>query len=354
MYSIEIDTVSNTEWSRLLQQFDDATIYQTWSCGAVLWGKNRLSHIVLKEHDKVVGLAQVASIQLPFLRRGTALIFWGPVWRRSGHSGDYQLFSHLLKSLRDEYVGRRGMLLRVIPNETGSDEDKVRTILEHVGFQWKGRFYRTYKLDLTPSLADLRKQLRQKWRNCLNRSEKENLTIIRNTDMETYDTFYKIFLEMQGLKQIEEISLDPLRLREIHRDLPEEIKPQIFLCKKEENPLAGAVVSVIGDTAILLLAASNLEGRKVMASYLLQWRIIEWLRMKGMQSYDLGGISPSHPWVNHFKAGIGGENIPHAGIFEQCTNSVSSFFDMSLGILNHSRKHLVGTARKFGKLRGSY
>jgi lipid II:glycine glycyltransferase (peptidoglycan interpeptide bridge formation enzyme) len=350
MYSMEIDTVSSAEWSSLLQQFDDATIYQTWSCGAVLWGENRLSHIVLKEHDEVIGLAQVASMQLPFLRRGTALVFWGPVWRRSGQPGDHQVFSHLLESLRDEYVERRGMLLRIIPNETGSDEDKIRTILENAGFQWKSRFYRTYKLDLTPSLADLREQLRQKWRNCLNRSEKENLTIIHNTGMETYDTFYKIFLEMQGIKQIEEISLDPRRLREIHRDLPEGIKTHIFLCEKEKIPLAGAVVSVIGDTAILLLAASNPEGRKVMASYVLQWRIIEWLHMKGVRFYDLGGISPSHPWVNHFKAGLGGENIVHAGLFEQCTNSVSSFFDMSLGILNQSRKRLAGVAGKFRKI----
>jgi lipid II:glycine glycyltransferase (peptidoglycan interpeptide bridge formation enzyme) len=87
-----------------------------------------------------------------------------------------------------------------------------------------------------------------------------------------------------------------------------------------------------------------------MASYLLQWRIIEWLRMKGVQFYDLGGISPSHPWVNHFKAGLGGENIAHAGLFEQCSNPVSSLFDRSLGVLKHSRKRLAGVTGKIRKI----
>jgi hypothetical protein len=353
MYSIETDTVSNAEWSALLQRFDDATIYQTWSCGVVLWGKDRLSHVVLRKDDEVAGLAQVSVIKTPFHRGGTAMVFWGPVWRRSGQPGDHQVFSHLAESLRAEYIERRGMLLRVIPNVMDrDDEDKVKAILEQTGFQRKGRFYSTYRLNITLPVDYLRKQLRQKWRNCLNRSEKENLTIIQNTDIETFDTFYKIFLEMQGRKQIEEISLDPRHLYEIHRDLPEELKTRIFLCKKEKNPLAGAVISVIGDTAILLLAASNVEGRKLMASYHLQWNIIEWLRMKGVRSYDLGGISPSHPSVNHFKAGLGGENITHPGLFEHYTNPVSFFFDRSLGILNHSRKHLTRVTRKLEQLRG--
>lgn len=163
MYSLEVDTVSNTEWSALLRQFDDATIYQTWSCGAVLWGADRLSHVVLRNGDEAVGIAQVATIQVPIFR---------------------------------------------------------------------------------------------------------------------------------------------------------------------------------GDTALLVLAASNAEGRSVMASYLLQWNIIGWLKMKGVRSYDLGGISPIHPEVNYFKAGIGGENVSHAGSFEQCANPLSSLFDRSLGILKYGRKRL--------------
>jgi len=340
MYSLEVDTVSNTEWSTLLQQFDDATIYQTWPCGAVLWGAGRLSHVVLRNGDEAAGIAQVAAIQTPVLRGGTALVFWGPLWRRRGGTENHRAFARLVESLRVEYVGRRGMFLRVIPNEMGSNENEVRETLERAGFSWKGRFYRTYILDISPPLVDLRKQLRQKWRNCLNRAEKEDLTVRDDTGNEVYETFYAIFQEMQERKKIAEISIDPLQLREIQKSLPEELKTRIFLCEKEKRPLAGAVISVIGDTALLVLAASNAEGRSVMASYFLQWNIIVWLKMKGVRFYDLGGTSPIHPEVNYFKAGIGGENVSHAGSFEQCANPLSSLFDRSLGILKYGRKSL--------------
>lgn len=330
----------------LLQQFDDATIYQMWPCGAVLWGENCLSHIVFRDGNEVVGLAQAAVIKPPLIRAGTALIFWGPLWRKSGKQEDISFFSDLIELLRAEYVEKQGLFLRVIPNEMRRDEDEFRAVFEKRGFHRKGRFYRTYLLDITPSPDYLRKALQQKWRNCLSRSERENLTVTDGTSLEFYDAFYGIFREMQKRKQIAEISIDPKKLREIHRDLPLDFKTRIFLCGKEGSPLAGAVISAIGDTAILLLAASSLEGRKVRASYLLQWKIIDWLKIKGIRLYDLGGISPSTPWVNHFKAGLGGAAVSHSGLFEQCTNPASSLFDSSLGIIKNYKNHLGRAVRK--------
>jgi lipid II:glycine glycyltransferase (peptidoglycan interpeptide bridge formation enzyme) len=151
---------------------------------------------------------------------------------------------------------------------------------------------------------------------------------------------------MHKRKQIADISIDPNQLREIHRDLPLDLKTRIFLCNKDGNPIAGAVISAIGETAILLLAASSVEGRRVMASYLLQWKIIDWLKIKGVRSYDLGGITPSTPWVNHFKAGLGGAAVSHLGLFEQCTNPASSLFDRSLGIMKNYRNRLGKAVRK--------
>jgi hypothetical protein len=342
MKSAEIHNFRSPEWSALLQGFDDATIYQTRSCGDALWEKADLSNLVLKDGDKVIGIAQVASIKAPFMRGGTALIFWGPLWRRRGEKCDMRVFSALVEALRDEYVVRRGMLLRIIPNGLGRDADDVRGSHEKAGFLWKGRFYRTHLMDLAPSADHLRRQLQQKWRNGLNRAEKENLKVSDGTGIERYDTFYAIFREMRERKQFSDISIDPGKLRRIQQDLPDDLKAQIFLCEKAGNPLAGAVVSAIGDTAILLLAASNAEGRKGMASYFLQWRIIEWLKAKNVRFYDLGGISPSHPSVNHFKAGLGGAEVDHPGLFELCTNPVSAVFDRSLGVL----RNLKGSLRR--------
>jgi hypothetical protein len=314
----------------------------------VLWGEDCLSHIVLRKRDEAVGLAQVAVVKAPLIRAGTALVFWGPLWRRRDREIRPEVFSLLIDTLRDEYVEKRGMLLRVIPNELNRDKDRVRAVLENAGYQSKGRFYKTYLLDITHSPDYLRKQLKQKWRNCLNRAESEELTIAEGTGPEIYNTFHEIFREMQKRKQFNDISIDPGTFLEIQKDLPPELKARIFVCKKLNDPLAGAVISVMGDTAILLLAASNDRGRKVMASYLLQWRLIEWLQMKGFRFYDMGGVSPSHPQVNHFKAGLGGEAVSHSGLFEQCSNPASALFDRSLGIMKTFKNRLKNTVRTVG------
>ena len=54
-YDVEVDGVDEQQWETLLKDFSDATIYQTWSYGAVRWGSENLSHLTLKCGDEVVG-----------------------------------------------------------------------------------------------------------------------------------------------------------------------------------------------------------------------------------------------------------------------------------------------------------
>src|SRR5215212_6013158 len=61
--------------------------------------------------------------------------------------------------------------------------------------------YRTFALDLEPSLEVLRKNLDQKWRNCLNRAEKNGLTIVQGSGPEEFNQFIRIYDEMWARKQ---------------------------------------------------------------------------------------------------------------------------------------------------------
>ena len=38
-YKVEIDTFNKEKWSRITENFKDASIYQTWQYGEVRWGK---------------------------------------------------------------------------------------------------------------------------------------------------------------------------------------------------------------------------------------------------------------------------------------------------------------------------
>lgn len=89
--------------------------------------------------------------------------------------------------------------------------------------------------------------------------------------------------------------------------------------------MTGLVGSAHGDTGIYLLGATSDEGMKTKGSYLLQWRMVQWLKERGCRWYDLGGINPeTNPGVYHFKAGLSGKDVTQPGTFEFSGSALSS------------------------------
>ena len=324
-YNVEIDRVTRNEWSSLLLQFDDATIYQTWSYGSVRWGRHNLSHLVLKRGDEVVGLAQVAIKKMPVINAGIAYIPWGPLWQPKAAEKDTGILQNLIQALKDEYIMRRGLLLRIAPCVIENDSLDVATIFSSEGFQRNLSFspYRTLLLDLTPSLEELRKGMAQKWRNQLNRAEKNGLKVIEGTEDRLYHIFLTLQKEMLDRKEYLP-GVDYDEFREIQKDLPEPLKMRIIVCEFQGKPVSTSIGSAIGNTGIYLLGATGTEGLNLKGSYLLQWRMIQWLKDKGCRWYDLGGINPEkNPGVYHFKAGLSGKDVCHIGQFEICPSVLS-------------------------------
>src|SRR3990172_8251419 len=177
----EVDRVTEAQWSALLNRFEDANIYQTWSYGAVRWGERNLSHVIMRRGGEVIGMAQLRIVELPMLRCGVAYLRLGPVWLIRGGEADPSIIRCIARALREEYVRRRGLLLRILPNAfVGSQRAQV---LQSAFSDFKtlpaGRASvdRTFLLDLSVPLEMLRKSLDQKWRNQLNRAEREGLTV---------------------------------------------------------------------------------------------------------------------------------------------------------------------------------
>jgi lipid II:glycine glycyltransferase (peptidoglycan interpeptide bridge formation enzyme) len=328
-YRYEVDQVDKHEWSEIIQHFDDATIYQTWSYGLVRWGEGNLSHLVLKKGDEVIGLAQSIIKRLPIVKAGIAYIPWGPIWHRHGEELNYDTLHQLLKVLKQEYVLNRGLLLRITPKQIEGHDDRITIIYITEGFKRDPSVVsnRTLMLDLTPSLEYLRKNFAQKWRNQLNRAEKNNLKIVEGTRDELYETFLVLLKQMLARKGFVP-GVDYNEFREIQKDLPDPHKMKIMVCEFEGEPICAAICSAIGNTGIYLLGATANRGMKLKGSYLLQWRMIQWLKEQGCQWYDLGGINPDkNPGVYHFKAGIAGKSGKDAvriGQFEMCGNIISS------------------------------
>jgi hypothetical protein len=85
---------------------------------------------------------------------------------------------------------------------------------------------------------------------------------------------------------------------------------RILICENQRTPVAGLVVSAMGDSAIYLLGATSDSGLHTKGAYLLQWTMIRWLNENGIRWYDLGGIDPDgNPGVYSFKKGLSGLDV---------------------------------------------
>lgn len=309
-YTAEFDTVARDEWYKIIDQFSDANIYQAWDYDAISYGEENISHLLLREEDKIIAAAQARIVRIPILSMGAAYVRWGPLWQLRNQTADPTAFRLALRALRNEYVCRRGLILRIFPVLYDDNSHSYTDILSHEGYtpvpeENRGR---TLILDISPSIDDLRKKLDQKWRNCLNRSERNQLEVIEGTDDSLFADFIGLYHALLERKMFQEPN-DINEFSMIQRDLPPEYKMRIFLCRSDGISSAGVICATIGETGVYLFGATNDQGMANKGSYLLQWKAIQWMKNNGCRSYNLNGINPlKNPGSYHFKAGLSGKN----------------------------------------------
>jgi len=312
-WRVEVDRASPAEWSQMLSLFSDSTFYQTWSYGAVRWGSKNLSHLVLKRDGDVMGMAQLRIVRPTRFKFGMAYLRWGPVFERHGQQPEAGTTEALARALEQEYLGKRRLLMRILPNAFAGSP---RAAIFEAAF---ARFtpeplvpdntYRTLVLNLAPSLEELRRKLDKKWRNQLSFAERNGLTVRSGSGIAEFEAFSFIYKEMRRRKSFES-TVDIDEFASMQRDLPEPQRMRVLICEQRGVPAAGLVASALGDTAIYLLGATSDQGLNTKGAYLLQWSLIKWLKDQGVRWYDLGGIDPEqNPGVYHFKRGISGVDI---------------------------------------------
>jgi lipid II:glycine glycyltransferase (peptidoglycan interpeptide bridge formation enzyme) len=324
-YNVEVDMIEKCEWYEALMNFNDATIYQTWSYGSVRWGESKLSHLVLKKDGEIVGLAQVIIIKIPLINAGIGYIPWGPIWQKKDAASDFESISYLIKALRKEYVVKRKLLLRITPNAINEDHDFICEILKKEGFILKSSPYRTLLIDLSLSMEELYKGSARRWRRALKTSEQKGLKVIEGTENHLYEVFKILYTEMVERKGFLP-GINIYEFQEIQKDLPTPFKMKIMICEHEGKAIAALIASLIGQKGIGLLGATATSGMNLGGFQLLNWRMIHWMKENGAVRYDFGGYNPiKNPGTASFKEGLPGKDVLHIGQFEACENLLSSF-----------------------------
>jgi lipid II:glycine glycyltransferase (peptidoglycan interpeptide bridge formation enzyme) len=309
-FQIEVDGQTCESWSKVIAQFADASIYQSWAYGTVRWGERNLSHLILKRDGQIVAAAQLRIVRPSFLPMGIAYLRWGPLCQRKGEALNPEIARKMSDCLRDEYSRRRKLALQVLPNAyTGSSRSSVfdeALSQSSLKADLRKSSYRTILVDLSPDVAAIRKRLDQKWRNQLNRSEKNGLQLEVNDGREGYREFMLLYEPMWERKRFK-TSVDVEEFDRIRELLTDSEKMKIFLAKEGDRSIGALVFSLMGDTGIYLLGANNERARELKAAYYLQWQTMLWLKEQGANWYDLGGIDPeANPGGYHFKKGMSG------------------------------------------------
>lgn len=336
-YGIEVDRVGEAQWTEASGLFSDANLYQTWAYAATRWGDRRTSRLVVTRGRRTVALAQVAVAQPLGMRMGIAQLRWGPIWERRDGPLDSGVASAVVDALHEEYVRRRKLYLRVLPSGASSIEGAAM-LQAALARRFtarpfdRGESFRTIVVDLRPDLASIRRGLDQKWRNQLNRAERNRLVVAASDAPAAFETFERLHQQMVARKGLS--AHDVGTFRRLQSLLPQGQKMRVFVCEEHEQPVAGVVVAAVGHMGVYVLGATNDLGMKCKGAYLLQWRAIEYLKGQGLMHYDLGGINPqSNPGVYHFKKGFGGREAEYVPPYVSCGGAVSGLAARTLRLV---------------------
>ena len=264
--------------------------------------------VVIKIDQKKVGICIFFEIKfgpLHFIE-----IQRGPLWfdHAITEYGEVNLLIQFAKKINEIYPKNIFRRRRWLP-EFKNDSEVLESI-KNIGFKAKTETFSTVWVDLSFSIDIIRKNLRQKWRNCLNKAEKLNLDIRFDFDMKNLNLF---LLQYQKYKiQKKYVGLSPLFVKE-EAKLAFQLKKCIFIWSYHDNvPIAAVMISLHGHSASYRASWNSELGRKFDSHYILIWKAINYLQSAGYHYFDLGGLLTDHAHLNHFKLGLGGkmqENI---------------------------------------------
>ncbi len=315
-----IEYSDRATWRKHAHLFGDYNYRQLWeyerAC-ADRWGA-KSEHVAITHNEEVLAMASVRLKRIPFLGTGVAYISGGPLVRKDTGQDSHRLAT-CLRRLRSEYVEKRGFVLR-INAPTGSPDwvEAQNKAFVDAGYRQipSAKTYRTFMLNIDQPLEAIRRQFSHQWRTNLNTAERMGTNIVTRQGTDLFADFLTLYHQLRERKQFA-VDLDATFYATMQSCLSAEEQLYVSIAKVDDRSVAGQVSSMLGDTCVVLLTASNAEGLQHRASFLLQWHTILHARTQGLKWYDLGGIDPvGNPGVYRYKKGMGGADITAPGPFE--------------------------------------
>jgi lipid II:glycine glycyltransferase (peptidoglycan interpeptide bridge formation enzyme) len=170
----------------------------------------------------------------------------------------------------------------------------------------------TRLIDLTRPEEALWADLRQKWRQYINKARRDGVTVVAGgaQDLPAFYALYEETARRAGFYHREEQS---------YRAVWEAFAPSgmarlLFARGPDSEPLATLFLLGSGQRMTELYGGMSLRGADAHANYVLKWEAITRARDEGFAEYDLWGLA--HPGIAHFKAGFGGREVRYVGAWD--------------------------------------
>ena len=197
------------------------------------------------------------------------------------------------------------------------------TIQPFVPDAWPLAPTRTIHLDLTPDEEEIFKNFSKDGRYSVRKAKREGVGIgsSKLDPLEadkSLETFYDL-LKSTGKRK--RFYVAPLKDLEAKAETFKN-KSALLLAYHNHKPIAGALILFHDDVAYYHHAASNLEGRKLLAPYLVVWEAIKLAKKRGCHTLDLEGVYDQRykiykrfRKIGIFKKKFGGEEVEYPGSF---------------------------------------
>jgi lipid II:glycine glycyltransferase (peptidoglycan interpeptide bridge formation enzyme) len=321
---IHIDDFSREQWENCAKHFADYNIYQTWPYQQVrveMDGQNVSRVIVTDEGGNPATMCQVRIKNVRFLGLKIGYVQWGPLLRRNDNT-DCPV--EALRMLRDAYVGAKVNILRLVPNIWDDDAGKLtgQTIVKS-GFQHVSHYepYHTLRLGIDTSEEQIRSKWHRNFSSSIKKAQKSALELRQGTEDEFCGVLEKLYLASIKRKGFRGLDIDEfLKIQEL---LSLSEKMRFLVAYKDQEPLSVLLASELGDTGIVLLAATSEKGLSCGSSQFVWYHAALAAKEAGVRILDLGGIDPvKNPTVYKFKLSMGSEEVFHIGAFEAAANPI--------------------------------
>lgn len=179
----------------------------------------------------------------------------------------------------------------------------------------------TLFVDLNPNPEHILNSMKSKTRYNIRLSARKGVHV-RRANINDLPLWYGIYRETTSRNHIHSDDYQFFKSLWKAQEQDPDTELQLLLAEKDDQPLAGMVLTLNNGRATYLYGASSSDRRNLMATYLLQWEAMQTAKSRGCETYDMFGVSPladpGHPMYGlyRFKKGFGGDLFHRQGCWD--------------------------------------